>query len=178
MEVGFKQTKTKRDGLPKIAVVPADNNLLPGVIELARSYPYPHSFFGQLKADHYVRKLAGPDRKPGEGWYAVTRSHKVTAAAHLKIYGVGSESGHTLWKIRHPLVKDYHRPLYLDLLFNGLITEATRQRKGTAKFVIFLGEHEKDLMLKLQDAGFEREACLRDYYRLGERCFIYGRTVA
>jgi hypothetical protein len=178
MKVATRQTKTDRDDVPKIAVVPADGNLLTGIIELARSYPYAHSFFGQPNADFYVRKLAGPDSQTGEGWYAVIRFHKVTAAAHLKIYGEGSQNGHTLWKIRHPLVKDYSQPLYLDFLFNGLIAVATGVRKGTAKFVIFLGEHEKNLMLKLEDVGFEREACLRDYYRLGEKCFIYGRTVA
>ncbi len=176
MKSRTRQSKTVRFNIP--AVVPADRSLLPGIIKLAQSYPYPHSFFGQPQADMYVRKLAGAEPRNGEGWYAVKHLYNVAAAAHLKIYGVGNGNGHTLWKIRHPLVTDYHQPLYLDLLFNGLIAEAVSARQGTAKFVIFLSEYEKDLMLKLQEVGFEREACLHDYYRLGESCFIYGRTVS
>jgi hypothetical protein len=161
-----------------LAVVPADQISLRGISRLARAYPYPHSIFGGPESDPYVQKLARQPHNLGGGWYVLGLGDEVVAAAHLSIYGVGRGDGHTLWKIRHPLAADYRQAAYLRALFEGIIRAAMRLRSGTAKFVVFLGEHETEVMLHARLAGFEREGVFRDYYRLGEVCFVYGRTVA
>jgi hypothetical protein len=161
-----------------LAVVPADQTLLKGICRLARAYPHPHSIFGGPESDSYVQKLARQSHQLGEGWYALSLDDEVLAAAHLSIYGVGRGDGHTLWKIRHPLAADYRQTAYLRSLFEGVTGVAMRLRPGTAKFVVFLGEHESEVMAHARLAGFEREGVFRDYYRLGEVCFVYGRTVA
>jgi len=154
----------------------ADESILCEIIKFARLYPYPHSVLGGMRTEAYVRKLAARINYQGEGWYAITQLNKVLAAAHLSIYGVSPESGHTLWKIRHPLAEEIKITGYLKLLFAGLVELAQRLRHGTAKFVIFLSEHEKNAMSEAQRAGFRCEACLHDYYRFGEKCLVYSRT--
>ena len=159
-----------------ISFRPADAGLLPGVVRLALDYCLPHSLFGRSEAAAYVRRLAAQAKHPGEGWYAAVRGGEVVAAAYLSVYGVGDGSGHTLWKIRHPLHDEGGPAGSLALLFQGLVGAALRARSGSAKFVVFLGEHEREAMTQAGDVGFQREACFKDYYRLGETCFVYGRT--
>jgi hypothetical protein len=156
----------------------ADHGLLPGVEGVAVNYRHPHSIFGRREAAAYVQKLAAQPKHSGEGWYAVSRLGEVASAAYLSVYGVGDGSGHTLWKIRHPLLDDSAPAACLSLLFNGLVAAALRARRGSAKFVVFLSEHEQNAMSQASEAGFQREACFKDYYRLGETCFVYGRTAA
>jgi hypothetical protein len=173
------QAELGKRAASELTVVPADQLLLDGIGRLARSYPHPHSIFGGPDADQYVQKLARQAQHPGEGWYALNPDGEdVVAAAHLSIYGIGRDNGHTLWKIRHPLVADYWPPTYLQALFEGVIAVAKWLRPGTAKFVVFLSEYETEAMLQAGAAGFEREGSFHDYYRLGEVCFVYGRTVA
>jgi hypothetical protein len=155
---------------------PADQSLLPGVKGVAMNYRHPHSILGRREAAAYVQQLAAQARHSGEGWYAVSRLGEVASAAYLSVYGVGDGNGHTLWKIRHPLLDDGAPAACLRLLFNGLVAAALRARRGSAKFVVFLGEYEQNAMSQVSEAGFQREACFKDYYRLGETCFVYGRT--
>lgn len=157
---------------------PETNGLLAGVSRLAREYPFPHSILGSAKADAYVRGLAARTSHVGEGWYGLgVAPENLAAAAYLSIYGFGRGDGHTLWKIRHPLADGAHDGGSLAELFEELVTSAVRARPGTAKFVVFFGEHEQPAMRCAERSGFECEACFPDYYRLGEKCFVYGRTV-
>lgn len=157
---------------------PDTNGLLAGVARLAREYPFPHSILGSPKADTYVRGLAARTCHAGEGWYGLgITPESLAAAAFLSIYGFGRGDGHTLWKIRHPLVDGTHDDGSLVALFEALVASAVRARPGTAKFVVFFGEHEQPAMRCAERSGFECEACFPDYYRLGEKCFVYGRTV-
>ena len=162
----------------EVSVVLADQETLGQIIEIAQSYPYPHSIFGTSKAASYVEKLAQQCQYPGEGWYASTYLGKIEACAYLSIYGVGNGRDHTLWKIRHPLLAAGDPPSSLRLLFEGMIDSVVSLRSGTAKFVVFLSEFEREVIEQAQAAGFEREACFRDYYRLDETCLVYGCTVA
>lgn len=118
------------------------------------------------------------NQHPGTGWYLVERFDEVVAAAHLTVYGLGDGSGHTLWKIRHPLLAPGCSADCLTFLFNGLVETAIGLRPGTGKFVVFLSEFEQNAMVQAGKSGFQREARFENYYRLGETCFVYGRTVA
>jgi hypothetical protein len=157
---------------------PATEGVLAGVARLISSYPFPHSIFGGSGAEAYVRGLATRACQSGEGWYGLGRRPEwLTAAAYLGIYGMGRGDGHTLWKIRHPLSDSSSDDRPLAELFEELVTNAMRARPGTAKFVVFFGEHEDRAMRCAVRSGFRREACFPDYYRLGEKCLVYGRTV-
>jgi hypothetical protein len=157
---------------------PETDGILAGVMRLAREYPFPHSILGGSDAEAYVRELASRSRYAGEGWYGLGADPAwLAAAAYLGIYGFGNGDGHTLWKIRHPLAGSAEDGGCLAVLFSALMESALRTRPGTAKFVIFFGEHEQAAMRSAQQAGFEREACFPDYYRLGERCLVYGCTM-
>lgn len=154
------------------------HNLLPGITKLADAYPYPHGVLGRAGAGRYVESLASRAQYPGEGWYAATLDGEVVAAAHLSVYGVGDRSGHTLWKIRHPLLADGRPADYLRSLLESLTGVAVRLRIGTAKLVIFLSEYETEVITQAHNAGFQCEGRFGDYYRLGETCLVYGRTVS
>ncbi len=162
---------------PELGIEAADARLVPQVVKLARLYPYPHSVLGAPAAQSYVQTLAERRRYLGEGWYVLLRLNEVVAAAHLSVYGIGADSGHTLWKIRHPLLAPDAPVDLLAFLLDGLTDIAIRLRRGTAKFVIFLSEYEQEAMRQAGQAGFEPEGCFKDYYRLDETCYVYGRTV-
>lgn len=153
-------------------------NLLPKVATLASSYPYRHNVLGRAGAGDYVEKLARQNQQPGVGWYVAERHGEAVAAAHLSIYGLGDGSGHTLWKIRHPMVAADSPRDTLSFLFEALSETAIRLRPGTAKMVIFLSEFEREVMMQAANAGFQCEGCFESYYRLGESCFVYGRTIS
>lgn len=156
---------------------PETEGVLAGVTRLASQYPFPHSVFGGSETEEYVRGLANRARHAGEGWYGLgSRPETLVAAAYLSIYGFGRGEGHTLWKVRHPLADGSEGGRPLAELFEELVASVVRVRPGTAKFVVFLGEHEQGAIRGAQEAGFRREACFPDYYRLGEKCFVYGRT--
>lgn len=159
------------------SVVLANHDVLGHISRLAESYSYPHSIFGSPRATSYVERLAQQSQYPGEGWYASMLLGETAAVAHLSIYGVGNGRDHTLWKIRHPLLAEGRHPVSLRLLFDGMIDSVVNLRPGTAKFIIFLSEHETDVIDQAQAAGFEREGCFRDYYRLNESCLVYGKTI-
>lgn len=161
-----------------LAFARAEGGLLAGVAALAQGYGLPHSLFGRREADAYVHRLASQVKHPGEGWYAVVHDGRVVAAGHLALYGCGDGSGHTLWKIRHPLPAADAPPGCIALLFRGLTEAALGSRRGSAKFVVFLSEYEREAMSEAAEAGFRREARFADYYRLGEACLVYGKTVA
>ena len=157
---------------------PETDGLLSGVVRLSREYPFPHSIFGGSGSEAYVRGLAARASHPGEGWYGLGYgAESLTAAAYLGIYGFGSGDGHTLWKIRHPLTRGAGAGGQLADLFEELVCSAVRARGGTAKFVVFFGENEQEAMRCAQISGFQCEACFPDYYRLGEKCLVYGRTM-
>lgn len=156
----------------------ADQSLLSGVADLASAYPYPHSILGCPGAGAYVQKMAVPGRCPGEGWYAALWLGEVIGAVHLALYGVGDGRGHTLWKIRHPLAAARPPANCLTFLFRSVPGVAAGLRRGTHKFVMFVGEHEREVMRQARDAGFEQEACFKDYYRLGESCLVWGKTLS
>ena len=163
---------------PDFLVEPAEPGLLPGIVKLANAYPYPHTILGRAGAERYVQKLAAQTNYPGEGWYAATHFGEVVAATYLSVYGVGDGSSHTLWKIRHPLVADTTpAQSFLSSLFDAMTAAALRSRRGSAKFVMFLGEYETDVMAQARRAGFQCEARFKDYYRLGEDCLVYCKTV-
>ena len=148
---------------------------LSGIVNLAKAYPYPHSVLGHAGAEHYVRQLEFHADK--RGWYVATISDEVVAAAYLSIYGIGDGCRHTLWKIRHPMLAEGMPGGCLSALFNFLSSAVLRLRGGTAKLVIFLSEYELEAMSQVQDAGFECEGRFKDYYRVGELCLVYGKTV-
>jgi hypothetical protein len=165
-------------GAAELVICPTGQSLLPGIGELAAAYPYPHAVLGRAGAGRYVEGLAARAAYPGEGWYAATLGGEVMAAAHLSIYGIGDRSGHTLWKIRHPLLAEGRPADYLRVLLESLTGVAVRLRIGTAKLVIFLSDYEAEVITQARHAGFQCEGQFRDYYRLGETCMVYGKTVA
>ncbi len=114
----------------------------------------------------------------GEGWYAVIQNNVVSAAAHLSVYGRGNNAGHTLWKIRHPMLRTMTSPSVLGLLLNKIALRAAQIRPKSAKLVMFLGELEDTAIQQAERSAFALEGRFRDYYRLGEDCLVYGRTVA
>ena len=163
---------------PELVLKKATTNLLPKVAKLAYSYPYRHNVLGSAGAEDYVVRLAATSQHLGMGWYLVERLGEAVAAAHLGVYGLGDGSSHTLWKIRHPLLAADSSGKYLTFLFDGLVRTVRNLRPGTAKVVIFLSEFEDDAMLQASKAGFQREGCFDSYYRFGETCYVYGRTVS
>ena len=154
----------------------AADNLLPGVIKLACSYPYRHNILGSARAGDYVERLAMQSQSAGVGWYVAEQHGETLAAAHLSIYGLGDGTDHTLWKIRHPMTASDSPGNSLSFLFAALVDTAVKLRPGTAKVVIFLSEFERDVMMQAANAGFQCEGCFESYYRLGESCFVYGCT--
>ena len=162
--------------VPEFTLRLAVDQLLPDVIKLACSYPYRHNILGSARTGDYVERLALQSQAPGVGWYVAERHGETVAAAHLSIYGLGDGSGHTLWKIRHPMVAADSPASSLLFLFDALCLTAIKLRPGTAKVVVFLSEFEHDVMLQAANAGFRCEGCFESYYRLGESCLVYGRT--
>lgn len=159
----------------RLSCEPAGSAFLPQVIQLAQDYPFPHSIFGAASAANYVSELSVNPATTGQGWYVMTVDGRVTAAAHLSIYGRGSGNGHTLWKFRHPLLNG---DLYnLARLFSYMCEVISRMRTGSAKAVIFLSDCEKAAQFAAEQAGFQQEGRIADYYRLGESVFIFGRTI-
>jgi len=152
------------------------------VVELAASYPYPHSILGKANAAEYVKELLSGRREhlkcsDTDGWYAVFDNAKVCAVCHLSIYGIGNGTNHTLWKVRHPMLRCGEDRAYLVELFNQVFQVAFAARPGSAKVMIFIGEEETDMQWSAGHAGFKEEGCFLDYYRLGECCFVYGKTI-
>lgn len=178
MSVGTDQLRQQMLGAAELVISLTGQNLLPGITKLAAAYSYPHAVLGRAGAGHYVEGLAARAAYPGEGWYAATLGGEVMAAAYLSIYGVGDRSGHTLWKIRHPLLAEGRPADYLRALLESLASVAVRLRMGSAKLVIFLSEYEVEVITQARRAGFQCEGRFRDYYRLGETCLVYGKTVA
>jgi len=155
-------------------------DLISSVVDLARAYPFPHSIFNGRDVAAYVRKLNRTQAETGEGWFTCMvngQESMVAATAHLSVYGYGRRDGHTLWKIRHPLARPDSGSDVFEELFLGLAEQALLLMPGTAKLVMFLGEHERDAANGAIQAGFNREASLADYYRLDEICYIYGKTL-
>jgi hypothetical protein len=158
-------------------VARADINDLPVIVALALQYKYPHSVLGTPGAEEYVLQLAQSNiSDPNAGWYITKRGLEVRAAAHLSIYGRGDGQGHTLWKVRHPLAVSSHSR-DLTFLLKELAGAVVQMRRGTGKVVLFLGEHEAKAAKAAQEAGYLCEGSFSDYYRLGECCFVYARTV-
>jgi hypothetical protein len=155
---------------------PGDTEFLARVIRAAERYPHPHSVFGGPKAAAYVTELANRSPETGEGWYGVEREHGL-AAVHLSVYGFGDGRGHTLFKLRHPLFSGAEGSDCLTDAIEAAAAAAARFRPGTQKLVVFLGEKERNAFEAVRRAGFHLEGVLADYYRLGERCFVLGRTV-
>jgi hypothetical protein len=164
-------------GASELTLKLATPGLLPKIADLAVAYPHPHNVLGSASAGSYVERLAAQSQQAGLGWYIVEQMEQAVAAAHLAIYGLGSGNGHTLWKIRHPLLAAAAPADGLTFLFNGVLETALRLRPGTAKFVLFLSEFEQDAMAQAHKAGFQCEGRFESYYRLGETCFVYGRTI-
>jgi hypothetical protein len=157
---------------------PGDEATLDAVARLATQYPFPHSILGTDRAGGYVRQLAARGRCSGEGWYGIALDGgEVAAAAHLGLYGTGGGDGHSLWKIRHPLLAARAPGECLSSLFRILPRAALQARPGSAKVVAFLGEFEAAAIRCVREAGFQQEACFADYYRLGEHCLVFGRTI-
>jgi hypothetical protein len=176
-DVDNRQDALRQWKAPELTLRLASANLLPKVARLARAYPYRHSVLGGASAGDYVEKLAFQSQHAGVGWYFVDRTGEALAAAHLSIYGLGDGSGHTLWKIRHPMLAAGSPADSLTFLFEGLADTAIRLRPGTAKIVTFLSEQEQEVIAQAAGAGFKREGRFESYYRLGETCFVYSRTV-
>lgn len=161
---------------PERVFAPGDTELLARVIRAAERYPHPHSIFGGPEAADYVTELANRPPETGEGWYGVEREHGL-AAIHLSVYGNGDGRGHTLFKLRHPLFTGTDGSDCLTGAVEAAAGGAARVRPGTQKLVVFLGENETDALESVRRAGFHLEGVLADYYRLGERCLVLGRTV-
>lgn len=157
---------------------PGDEATLEAVARLAAEYPFPHSILGTDRAGSYVRQLAARGRWAGEGWYGISLDGgEVAAVAHLGLYGIGGDDGHSLWKIRHPLLAARARGECLSALYRALPRTAVQLRPGTAKVVTFLGEFEATAIRCVREAGFRQEGSFADFYRLGERCLVFGRTI-
>jgi hypothetical protein len=149
------------------------------VQRLAREYQYPHSVLGCPNAAEYIRALEERVRLvPGSGWYcASSESRSVVAAVHASVYGYGDRNGHTLWKLRHPLVDEVPgATVTLAALLQFVSARVVEVRPSSAKLVILLGEHELEARSAAADAKFCLEGVLTDYYRLGEQCLVYGKT--
>jgi hypothetical protein len=161
----------------EVVIRPAGQGFLLDIVKLAKAYPHPHSVLGHAGAEHYVHQLAARAQYPGEGWYAATVIGEVVGAAYMSVYGVGDGGCHTLWKIRHPLLAEELPAECLAALFNALSNAVLKLRNGTAKLVLFLSEYEADAITQAEDAGFQCEGRFKDYYRLGEICLVYCKTV-
>lgn len=155
--------------------LPSNAETLTAAIRLGRAYSYPHSVLGGDKAEAYLRRLAERASYPGEGWYGLG-VNGIEVAAFLSLYGIGDGTGHTLWKIRHPLPSGSDPVVRLAALMEEMVRLARRHRAGTAKFVSYLSEHEQDAIKAALQAGFRVEGVFEDYYRLGEKTLVVGRT--
>lgn len=155
---------------------PGDVDFLRRIADLAASYPYQHSIFGGPSTAAYVRKLAADPQNGGEGWYGVARGPNNLAVIHLAVYGVGNGEDHTLFKLRHPLLTGDNGGACLTRAIEFAARTAAELRPGSQKLVLFLGEEEDEALRAAQRAGFVLEGEVTDYYRLGERCFVLGRT--
>jgi hypothetical protein len=152
------------------------------IVSFALNYPFPHNILGKEGADRYVLALTDKGSRSAapsqvDGWYTGSIEDRVCAACYLSIYGIGNGKDHTLWKIRHPMLASPRYKFSLAALLRKISRIALEALPGSAKIVIFLGEREVDAQWAAQKAGFQREACFKDYYRLGEACYVYGLTL-
>ena len=83
------------------------------------------------------------------------------------------DKGHTLARFKHIAVAEAHRG---QGLAEGLFKEAEKMLDN-AKIEIHVSENEKDALPFYERMGFEKEADLKDHYRMGERCYIMGKTL-
>lgn len=172
------ESSAERASVPEVRIFrPQDQGFLADITRLAETYPHPHSVFGGPEAGPYVHNLADHRRFSGEGWFGAA-SARGLAAVHLGVYGVGDGRGHSLFKLRHPLSEGPEGLSCLVRAFDAARRAATHTRPGSQKLVVFLGEAERIARQAAEGAGFRLEGTLDDYYRLGERCFILGHTVA
>ncbi len=153
------------------------------VVSFALNYPFPHNILGKEGADRYVLELTekggrSPAPSRVDGWYTGTIEDQACAACYLSIYGIGNGKDHTLWKIRHPMLASSRYRLQLAALLRKMGSIALEARPGSAKIVIFVGEQERDALWAIRKAGFRQEACFKNYYRLGETCYVYGLTLS
>jgi hypothetical protein len=156
------------------AVTGADGDALHSIAALAAGYSLPHNVLGTTAAPAYALQLA---QHPAGRWYGLFDGRRLLAAAHLALYGQGDGQSHSLWKIRHPLARpEASSGPEWTRLFDALVEEALALRPGSLKAVMFLSEHERDAGEAAVAAGFAVEGVLDDFYRLEERCLIYGRT--
>jgi len=156
------------------AITGADGDALHSVAKLAADYPLPHNVLGTGAAPAYALQLA---QHPAGRWYGLFDGRHLLAAAHLALYGEGDGRSHSLWKIRHPLARpEASTGAEWTRLFDALVAAALAIRPGSIKAVMFLSEHERDAGEAAVAAGFAVEGALDDFYRLEERCLIYGRT--
>lgn len=174
-----RKTMAEDPLLFKRATAPDD---VDNVIGFALDYPYPHSVLGGKNSEKYVRALLSGRREhmsnpEVDGWYLGYEEGEARAVCHLSIYGVGNGNDHTLWKIRHPMIRCGGDRENLSELFRHVCRVSYMARSGSAKVVIFIGEPETMVRWAAEQAGFVMEGCLQDYYRLNESCLIYGKTV-
>lgn len=143
---------------------------------MAETFPYPHNVLGRSGAAAYVRSM--PSNEVA-GWFAVRTPDAHLAAAHLAPYGSGDGKGHHLWKVRHLLARQKGGNVRTwARLLDFIAVQTLVLKPGTSKLVTFIGEHEREASEAAEAAGFSREGCLRDFYRLEEQCLIFGRTVS
>lgn len=167
-------TVTSLRRIPVCAITGADPEALHSVAELAAAYELPHHVLGTSAARAYALRLA---EHPTGRWYGLFDGRHLLAAAHLALYGEGDGQSHSLWKIRHPLARrEASSGAEWTRLFGALVEVALELRPGSVKAVLFLSEHERDAGEAAVAAGFDVEGVLDDFYRLEERCLIYGRT--
>jgi len=149
---------------------------LSAIESMAERFPLPHNVLGRPGAARYVRSLPCNEFA---GWYALLASGAPVAAAHLAPYGSGDGQGHHLWKVRHLLAQRREgNASSWALLLDSLAAQTCSLKPGTSKIVTFIGEHDLEAARAASAAGFTREGCLQDFYRMEEQCLIFGRTVS
>lgn len=97
----------------------------------------------------------------------------IKAVLFLVNFSKNEDGSHKLWKFRHFAFtsEDYA---------SKLLKEAEKRIKDnskTAKIELTIAENEKDVEFYKKN-GYVQEAVLKNHYRFGETCFVFGKTIS
>ena len=140
------------------------------LVELYKEFFPTHNIF-QKDNDIIVAYLK-KEQLERETFLVCEENNEIKGALILVLLGKTEDSSHTRWKFRHFSFKD--ETIGTQLLQHA--ENVVKQASPTAKIEQTIAESEpgKDFYLK---NGYQQEASLENHYRVGEICFIFGKSL-
>ena len=139
------------------------------LVDLYKSFFPTHNIFSQGKdiVIAYLRKEA----LEREDLLVFEKEEIIKGALIIVLLGKSSDNSHCRWKFRHFAFKDEEAA-------KELLEAAERRIKDsskTAKIELTIAENEQGIDF-YKNNGYEQEAELKNHYRCGEKCLVFGKS--